>query len=187
MKTNTIIIIIVILVVLIGGFLLIGKGGGATITENTSDNSGESISESFDKIPSFALSDYGGNEITSADFPEKLLVVNAWAVWCPFCVAELPDFAELQEAFPEEIVVIAIDRAESLERAKSFTDELEVTDKMIFLLDPRDSFYRSIGGFSMPETLFVDADGNIRLHKRGPMDLEEMKRIVSNILSDGGV
>ena len=187
MQKNTIVIIIIVIIVLIGGFLLIGGGEKATITENASDSSGVSVSESFDKAPSFALQDYDGNEITSADFSGKLLVVNAWAVWCPFCVAELPDFGELQEAFPDEIVVIAIDRAESLERAKSFTDDLEVTDKMIFLLDPRDSFYRSIGGFSMPETLFVDADGNIRLHKRGPMEFKEMKRIVNSILDDEGV
>ena len=187
MKTNIVVVIVVVLVILIGGSLLIGGGEERVIIESTSDDSSESVSESFDKIPSFTLLDYGGNEVTSDDFPGKLLVVNAWAVWCPFCVAELSDFGELQEAFSGEIVVIAIDRAESLERAKSFTDNLEVTDKMIFLLDPRDSFYRSIGGFSMPENLFVDADGNIRLHKRGPMDFKEMKRIVNSILNDEGV
>ena len=47
---------------------------------------------------------------------------------------------------------------------------------MIFLLDSSDSFYRSIGGFTMPETLFVDGGGNILLHKRGPMTLDEMRQ-----------
>lgn len=186
MKTNVIITIVVILVVLVGGFLLFSGGGGESATEGVSDNTSKETSESFDKAPSFALQDYGGNEVTSADFPGKLLVVNTWATWCPFCVNELPDFGELQEAFSDEIVVIAIDRAEGLDRAKAFSDELEVTDRIMFLLDPRDSFYRSIGGFSMPETIFVDADGNIRLHKRGPMDFKEMRRIVNSILNDGG-
>jgi len=150
---------------------------------NLVSSSGTSSGGSFDQAPSFSLVDYEGNTVTSDDFPGKVLVVNAWATWCPFCVDELPDFGELQEAFPDEIVVIAIDRAESLERARSFSDNLGVTDKMLFLLDPRDSFYRSIGGFSMPETIFVDSDGNIRIHKRGPMDFNEMKDRVESILN----
>jgi len=81
----------------------------------------------------------------------------------------------------DEVAVIAIDRAESLEKAREFTDSIGVTDKFVFLLDPKDSFYKDIGGFSMPETIFVDKTGNIRLHKRGPMDFEEMKEEVLEI------
>ena len=35
----------------------------------------------------------------------------------------------------------------------------------------------------MPETLFVDAEGNIRVHKRGPMKLDEMVEKVESILN----
>jgi len=49
--------------------------------------------------------------------------------------------------------------------------------------DPNDSFYKSIGGFAMPETLFIDGEGNIRLHKRGPMTYEEMKVAVEKIIA----
>ena len=34
----------------------------------------------------------------------------------------------------------------------------------------------------MPETLFVDGDGRIRIHKRGPMSIEEMREKVESIL-----
>ena len=117
-----------------------------------------------------------------SDFRGKAVVVNAWASWCPFCAEELVDFAALQEEFGDKIAVIAIDRAEPLETTKNFSDKNGVTDKMIFLLDPGDSFYQSIGGFSMPETIFVDKDGLIRDHKRGPMKLEEMRRRTETIL-----
>jgi len=109
-------------------------------------------------------------------------VINTWAAWCPFCVKELPAFSALQKAFSEEVVVIAIDRVESLNTAKSYTDDLGITDDLVFLLDRSDSFYKFIRGFSMPETIFVDKDGVIQDHKRGPMDLEEMKQRVEKIL-----
>lgn len=132
----------------------------------------------------FSLNDYNGNKVILSDFRDKIVLVNSWAVWCPFCGDELIDFAELQEEFKDEIVIIAVDRAESLETAKGFTDSLEVTDKMIFLLDPSDSFYASIGGFGMPETIFLDKKGDVKIHKRGPMTLEEMREKVNTILSE---
>ena len=70
----------------------------------------------------------------------------------------------------------------SLEKAKSYTDELGISEDMLFLLDRSDSFYKSIGGFSMPETIFVNGDGEIVVHKRGPMELDEMREHVNKIL-----
>ena len=133
--------------------------------------------------PDFSLEDYEGNIVNLADFAGKNIIVNSWAVWCPFCVEELKDFANLEHEFGDDIVIIAIDRAESLEKQKRYTDDLGVTDDLVFLLDPKDSFYRSIGGFSMPETIFVDGEGNIVFHKRGPMKFEEMKAKVQQFFS----
>lgn len=131
----------------------------------------------------FSLQDYAGKTVTLAQFRGTPAVVNSWAAWCPFCREELKDFAVVQKEFGDRVVIIAIDRAESLETAKKYSDELGVTNDLVFLLDPSDSFYQSIGGFSMPETIFVDADGFIRIHKRGPMPLEEIREKVHSILN----
>lgn len=132
--------------------------------------------------PDWILQNYSGEEISFESFKGMPLVINSWAAWCPFCVDELPAFAKLQEEFKDKIVVIAINRGEPLARAKEFSDKVGVTGKIILLLDPKDSFYKSIGGFSMPETIFVDKDGFIKDHKRGPMEFEEMRRRVEKNL-----
>lgn len=141
----------------------------------------------FDRFSGIQLVDYNGNEVTLSRFEGRPLVINSWAVWCPFCREELPDFAELQREFGEEIIVIAIDRQEPRAKAKGYTDELGITADMLFLLDSSDSFYKSIGGFSMPETIFVNSDGEIVVHKRGPMDLDEMREHTNKIISTDGV
>ena len=186
---NKLIIAIIVIVIGVGGFAFISsrenpaeeitrEGTGA---ETSSEVSTES--EQFDKVPQFTLSDYDGSQVSINDFPGKILVINSWAAWCPFCVEELPAFRDLQELFPDDIAVIAIDRQESLSTAKNYTDNAGISDAYTFLLDPKDSFYRSIGGFSMPETLFVDSEGNVRIHKRGPMKLKEMVEKVNSILN----
>ncbi|NQV92872.1 TlpA family protein disulfide reductase, partial [Candidatus Kaiserbacteria bacterium] len=137
----------------------------------------------FDRAPGFLLSNFDGGTVSLTDSVGKIRVVNSWATWCPFCVEELADFVRLQEEFSDRVVVVTINRSESLSKARSFADELGITDGMTMLLDPKDSFYKSIGGFSMPETLFIDGDGNIRVHKRGPMRFEEMKEKVESIIN----
>lgn len=189
-KVNrNIIIVITVLIVLIIGGLLVFSDGSKIAQEDTEGTAIKNTAqeEKFDQVPAFTLNDWNGNEVSLSDFKGKPLIINSWAVWCPFCLDELPDFAKLQEEMGDRIIIIAIDRAESTARQKKFTDELEVTGKLLFLNDPSDSFYKSIGGFSMPETLFVDKDGNILIHKRGPMKFNEMKEKVNSILNDGGV
>lgn len=135
----------------------------------------------LERFSSIALRNYEGRTVSLAQHAGKPLVINSWAVWCPFCKQELPDFAALQGEFPD-IVVIAIDRAESVGAVRAYTDGLGISNQMEFLLDSGDDFYKSIGGFSMPETIFVDSGGHIVFHKRGPMTREEMREAVIKFL-----
>jgi len=163
-----------IVVAVIGVVLfLVNQDSGVTADSQGSD---------FDAFAGASLIDYEGNEVSLEDFRGTPVVINSWAVWCPFCVKELSAFADLQKEFDDQITVIAIDRQEPLSKAKEFTDKLGITNDMLFLLDPSDSFYKSIGGFSMPETLFVNSSGEIVVHKRGPMELEEMREHVNKIM-----
>lgn len=148
----------------------------------------QSVQESNDEVVNDELfdlvfADYEGNKVTLRDFKGTPLVVNVWAKWCPFCRKELPDFVTIQKEFGEDVLFIAIDRNESLGVAKDYTDELGITHDLVFLLDQTDRFYSSIGGFSMPETIFVDSSGVIQFHKRGVMDLAEIRRRTQELLS----
>lgn len=134
------------------------------------------------RVPDFHLQDYNGKTVSLADFAGKPVIINSWAAWCPFCRKELVDFAAAQKEFGDKVAIVAIDRTEPLNTAKKYTDELGVTKDMIFLLDPSDGFYQSIGGFSMPETIFVDSDGDIVFHKRGPMNIEEISERIQQLL-----
>lgn len=162
---------IVIVLVLAGGALFFNL-----------NRSSPSAPGSQEKVSSLSFTDYEGKEVALSDFAGKPLVVNSWAAWCPFCREELPDFAQAQKEFGDKVVIIAIDRAESLETAKKYSDQLGVTQDLVFLLDPSDSFYKAIGGFSMPETIFLDKEGVVRDHKRGPMDVKEIRQRIQKIL-----
>lgn len=165
-----------------GGVVIVGILVFLIVSSRRQDHSSMNMAAGM-RAPEFALQNYEGQSITRASFVGKLMVINSWAAWCPFCKKELVDFAAVQKEFGDAVVIIAIDRAESKETAKQYSDELGVTDDLIFLLDPSDSFYQSIGGFSMPETIFVDTSGEIVIHKRGPMDIQEIREKIQQLIS----
>ena len=138
-----------------------------------------------DPAPDFNLEDFSGESKSLSDF-DGPLVINAWATWCPFCVDEIPEFAEIQAEFDGEVTFIPINRAESQsDQIDYLENRLSVaTDSMVFLSDPDDSFYKSIGGISMPETIFVDSSGNIADHKRGPISKSELQEKVSLLVGE---
>lgn len=131
-----------------------------------------------------AFTDLQGNPFTFDPYKGKVRVVNSWASWTPFSVQELADFDTLAGEYKDKnIAVIAIDRKESKELAQYFLSTIKNFEHVIFAIDTTDSFYASIGGYAMPETVFYDAKGNITFHKQGVMTLEEMRTHTEEALS----
>lgn len=183
MKKTYLFIIIIIVIVTIGWLAVsrTGHGPSAPLTgDTTTPTKQETQSE---EAVNFSLQDYNGKTVSLSDFAGKSIVVNSWASWCPFCRQEIPDFVTAQKEFGDKVVIITINRQESLATAKGYTDKQGTSDDLVFLLDPSDSFYRSIGGFSMPETIFVDINGKIKEHKRGPMDINEIRQKIERLIS----
>ncbi|MBI3495014.1 TlpA family protein disulfide reductase [Candidatus Berkelbacteria bacterium] len=152
------------------------------IADQSSLKDNQAVSENIDRLATIPLTNYQGKQVSVRDFGGKPLVINVWASWCPFCKQELPDFATAQQEFNGRVVIVAIDRAEPLAVAKQYSDQLNITNAMPFLIDPADAFYQAIGGFAMPETLFIARDGTIVEHKRGPLALTEIRQKIQMII-----
>lgn len=130
----------------------------------------------------FTFGDAEGGEVRLADIGGAPIIVYVWASWCPRCREGLEDLAALRREFGEAVRIVALNRAESMETTARFRGISGTATGTIFLSDPDDAYYRAIGGFAMPETLFVDRGGMIRFHKRGPMEREEFRRRIEELL-----
>jgi len=133
----------------------------------------------FAPVPNIILEDRNGNPTGLHELTQgRVALINVWASWCPYCTVELPDFARLKESYPD-IVIIAINRKESRTIAEAYLQEHGVSLASVEILyDPQDVFYRAISGVGMPETVLINEQGQIALHRHGPMTLDEMKRAV---------
>lgn len=170
--------IILIIVIAVGLF--------AFSRSNSQSNTGSEATQALGNVEGESVfTDLDGGGFSLEQFDGKVRVVNSWATWCPFCINELPDFGKLATEFKDnsDVVVIGINRKEDPARAAAFIAQIGSLDDVVFVQDPEDSFYKSIGGFSMPETVFYDREGNISFHKRGFMTLEEMQEHTNTALN----
>jgi thiol-disulfide isomerase/thioredoxin len=172
MDKSTLITIAVIIVVLVcAGMYTYVVQNDIRTTER--DSAASQTLSSSEETP---YTDLEGNPFTFDAYRGQVRVVNSWASWCPFCTQELADFQKLAEEYAEQnVAVIAINRKEPKERASAYLASVGDFSAIHFAVDLTDAYYVSIGGFSMPETVFYDVDGNITFHKRGIMDIEEMR------------
>lgn len=176
--SSTIITLLVIASIITGvSFYTLQKSGSGTGAADGPDIEGARASEES------PYTDLDGDPVSFDTYAGEVLVVNSWATWCPFCVEELPDLGELATEYADQGVrVIAINRKESPDTARAFVDHVGNPADIVFWLDSDDRFYESVGGFSMPETVFYDREGNVAVHKRGSMGIEEMRQHVETAL-----
>lgn len=117
--------------------------------------------------------DINGNPVLLGDYVGQKVVALAWASWCPSCADQLQTLGGLVESNPG-LVVLAFNRAESVTTANRFLQLNNVSTKVTLILDPDDHFFKSIEGYTMPETVIFDESGSILHHKRGFLSTDEL-------------
>jgi cytochrome c biogenesis protein CcmG, thiol:disulfide interchange protein DsbE len=128
----------------------------------------------FEDEFALTLKNYDGADVRLSEFEDSVLVVYLFASWCPYCGDEMRTLARLKDHYAEQITVLAVNRAEPLVDAKGFTDALNVSG-IQYLLDPEDALYKKIGGYAMPETVFITDRGEVLYHQRGPIQVAELE------------
>lgn len=120
--------------------------------------------------------DLNGNRVVVSDYIGSVIIINSWASWSPASAAELQMLERIAANYSnEKITFLAINRSEPAKTAKQFLQVYKITNQVMLLLDPDDKFYRSISGYTMPETLIYDKKGAVYHHFRGKLNETEVR------------
>ena len=203
-KNKTLLIIALVFVLLLGGaYVLYNRlaqdaapdqlsvqGGAEAQTAQQSEepqqDTGGSGEESTEPekvlVPDFTVYDSEGNEVHLSDFTGKPVVLNFWASWCGPCKMEMPDFDDAYAEQGEDVHFLMVNMTsgrETLESATSFIEEQGYSFPVYYDTDADAAM--AYGVYSLPTTLFIDADGYGIAQATGAINAETLQRGVDMI------
>lgn len=155
--------------------------------EAGAEDAGENIGE-------FSIQDIAGETYTQEMFADyDITMVNVFTTWCTPCINEIPDLQKLNDDMADQgfhVIGIALDCAdgsggadqEAAEKAKVLAERTGVSYPFLI---PDAGFLngRLLGINAVPETFFVDKEGNIVGETyTGSRSYEEWKEIAEALL-----
>lgn len=122
-----------------------------------SDVSTPGVAEPGDAAPDFRAEGLDGGTVRLAEFRGQAVVLNFWASWCQPCRREFPLLRGIHET--DDAVVVGVVFNDIPSDAAAFVDDFDATWPQA--LDEDRQIARAYGVRSIPQTIFINADGTI--------------------------
>ena len=139
------------------------------------------VSEENRAVTSWHVTLTDGRVLTSERLKGKVVLVNFWATWCPYCRKEKPvidDFWQDTRSQGFEVVSISID--DSPEKIAVWMRDKGYT----FMAAPTNASVAAAFGHvaSVPTSFIVDTDGHIRHKIAGQVHYSRLENLVTPLL-----
>jgi len=125
-----------------------------------------------------------GTPLSTGDNAGDVVVVNAWASWCPPCREELPLLNRASETFaPDGVVFIGVNSLDDPIAAAS----LLATSPYRSINDEDGAVLRLIPGVppsSLPSTVILDRQGRVAVRVIGPVREGQLEQVLAELVSE---
>ncbi|MCS7152309.1 MAG: TlpA family protein disulfide reductase [Endomicrobia bacterium] len=111
--------------------------------------------------------DFEAQQIVSTDtfklssiVGKKLILINFWTTWCPYCVEEIPHLINLYNKYKDNgLEILAINIGEPKNKVENFVISEKIPYKI--LLDTQGKIARQYGVRGIPTNFLISPEGNI--------------------------
>ena len=149
------------------------------------ESEADSAAESEDvEAPDFTLRDQYGVEHTLSQYRGKVVFLNFWATWCPWCVKEMPDIEALYHELgenQEDVVFLGLASPLAVDNVDeagiiSFLEEHGWTYPV--LMDETGELFQTYYAQSLPTTWLIRKDGMVMGYVPGAMSKDQMQEVI---------
>ena len=131
----------------------------------------------------FTRPTHDGSTFTLSDHRGDVIVLNFWATWCVPCLAEMPEFIQMQEELRDQgvqFVGVSHD-AGGLDDIRPVAEQLDVNYPL--LPDPEMDISAQFGGVQvLPTTFVLDREGAIHASAYGALDRAELLDLLGGLI-----
>ncbi|GAB3816608.1 TlpA disulfide reductase family protein [Tessaracoccus terricola] len=125
-----------------------------------------------------------GEQLSTADFPGQMLLLNVWGSWCAPCRKEAPALVEVASQYPEVQFIGINTRDLDPAPANAFVRAFEVPYPNIF--DPDGSLLLQFGQLppkAIPSTLIIDEQGRVAARVLGEVTASTLAGVIEDVRS----
>ena len=135
--------------------------------------------------PDGVLYDSAFQRMNLSDFRGKPVVLNFWASWCGYCVAELPAFETLAAEYGDRVQFLILDVADGIRESIELAEELYEERGFTFPLYYDGGEMANVFGVrGLPMTFFLDAEGNVQRVQDGSLNEELLRTYIEELIGD---
>lgn len=138
-------------------------------------------------MPNFDLMAVDGTEVSNADLPDTMFLLNVWGSYCLPCLVEHPTLMRLSEE--GEIPVVGVNYRDRQDLAQRWLND-NGNPFAFSILDESGRFGIDLGVYGAPETYLVDSNGVIRYRHVSVLDetvwREEFLPAIAELRAEGG-
>ena len=118
-----------------------------------------------------------GQRVSLSQYPDKPVIVNFWASWCPDCQTETPLLASWYKQQHGHVSLIGLDENDASAKAIAFAHAKGITYPLGF--DPLTIAASAYGIDALPQTFFLNAEHRIVERIYGAVTKPELAQAVS--------
>ena len=190
MKNKRILIILVLVFALLlgGASVLYSRLSNSVESEQLAQTEDAPEAENTEEkepiiAPDFTVYDIEGNEVHLSDYLGTPVVLNFWASWCGPCKMEMPHFEEKSKALAGEVQFLMVNVTdggrETVETASSFIAGEGYSFPVFY--DTAYSASSAYGAYSLPTTIFINAEGHAIAQAVGAIDSATLQKGIDMI------
>lgn len=122
-----------------------------------------------------------GSPVSLKGLRGKPVLVNFFATWCTPCLAELPHFDRLHQAYADRLQVLMVNVGEAPQGVRAFVEANGFRFPVV--LDSEGQLAGAFGVYGIPWTVVIDARGTVRAIRPGPVrDWDDLMGLVRGVL-----
>lgn len=135
------------------------------------------------QAPDFSLTTFQGETVTLSKLRGQVVVINFWASWCPPCREEAAYLERTWRKYQDQgVVFIGVDYADTEKEALAYIAEFDITYPNGPDIGTRIAQAYRIRG--VPETFFVDGQGQLRGVHIGPLKPPQLDQKIEELLAE---
>lgn len=126
--------------------------------------------------PLFLLDTLDGKTLSHTDIAGRPTYINVFATWCPPCQGEIPRLVEAARRHPG-VRFIFVDEQESPSVVKRFARRYGIRSEIAI---DEGQFATTYGAMPIPESIFIDEHGIVRMIYRGPIPQDRLQKVLGH-------